>query len=283
MVQLISATRCATEHHRTLHVAFYHGSSQKSCLSSSRFYFALALVTTSVACSPAAPQTTATPAEGDGVVAVAIPEPTAAEPRKTQVVAEPADDTTALLLNPTLPQASAPPEFRVRFETTKGNFDVRCVREWAPHGVDRFYHLVRIGFFRDVAVFRMVEGFVAQFGIHGSPAVSAAWKNAELTVDDVKRSNTAGTLTYAMASQPTSRTTQVFVNLTDNSRLDKMGFAPICEVVGTGLDTVNRFFAGYKEKASREQSRIQKEGNTFLRTEFPDLDYIVDAQVLDAR
>lgn len=206
------------------------------------------------------------------------------------VVADPAGRTLAdrdapsgdaLLLEPARNLGPAPAEFRVRFETTRGPFDVRCMRAWAPHGVDRFHHLVRIGFFSDIAVFRMVAGFVAQFGIHGDPRVSAAWKDAEIPVDTVERRNTAGTISFAMAARPTSRTTQIFVNLADNSRLDEMGFAPICEVIAPGLDTVSSLFSGYAEKVSREQGRIQREGNAFLRKEFPDLDYIVSARLLD--
>ncbi|NUO51941.1 MAG: peptidylprolyl isomerase [Polyangiaceae bacterium] len=243
------------------------------------------LVASAASCSPAAEKRPAAPTEGEGAVDVAVPQPGAAEtdaPRTTEPAAEP--DSATALLDPSLPQSSAPPEFRVRFETTKGNFDLRCVREWAPHGVDRFHHLVRIGFFRDVALFRVVSGFVVQFGIHGDPRVSAAWKEAKLPVDEVRHPNSAGTVSFAMSAEPTSRTTQVFINLTDNSRLDSMGFAPICEVVGDGLtNTVSRFFSGYGEKATKTQARMQSEGNAFLRSEFPDLDYITNAYLLDTR
>lgn len=237
------------------------------------------------ACSPARERAPVAPLEGEGTVDVSVPSPAGADTEAPRTNAPAAEvDATTALLDPSIPQSSAPPEFRVRFETTKGNFDLRCVREWAPHGVDRFYHLVRIGFYRDTGLFRVVPGFVVQFGIHGNPRVNAAWKNAKLPVDEVRRPNAAGTVSYAMAGEPTTRTTQIFVNLTDNSRLDQMGFAPICEIVGEGLTTtVGRFFSGYGEKATRTQGRIESEGNTFLRAEFPDLDYVIDAQLLDAR
>jgi peptidyl-prolyl cis-trans isomerase A (cyclophilin A) len=146
--------------------------------------------------------------------------------------------------------------------------------------VDRFHQLVKVGFFDDTAVFRVVRGFVAQFGIHGDPTVSRAWRDAEIPADDVKRSNVAGTLTFAMAGRPTSRTTQLFFNLVDNERLDEMGFAPVCEIVPPGLDVVHQLYSGYSEAASRQQGRIQDEGNAFLRSEFPDLDYVIEARVV---
>jgi peptidyl-prolyl cis-trans isomerase A (cyclophilin A) len=244
------------------------------------------LVASAAACSPAAEKQPAVAGEGEGEgVDVAVPQPMAADTQAPRAPATAAEiDAATALLDPSIPQSSAPPEFRVRFETTKGNFDLRCVREWAPVGVDRFFHLVRIGFYRDAALFRVVPGFVVQFGLHGDPRVNTAWKKAKLPVDEVRRPNTPGTVSFAMAAEPTSRTTQIFVNLTDNSRLDKMGFAPICEVLGDGLTTtVSRFFSGYGEKASRTQARIESEGNTFLRSEFPDLDYIIDAHLLDTR
>jgi peptidyl-prolyl cis-trans isomerase A (cyclophilin A) len=247
----------------------------------------IALLFTAAACAPSAEREPAAPREGEGggAVDIAVPEPQPGDtgaPRSTAPAAE--IDAATALLDPSLPQSSAPPEFRVRFETTKGNFDLRCVREWAPHGVDRFHHLVRIGFYRDSALFRVVSGFVVQFGIHANPTVSAAWKKAKLPVDEVRHPNAPGTVSFAMAAEPTSRTTQIFINLTDNSRLDTMGFAPICEIVGDGLtSTVSRFFSGYGDKLSSKQGRIEAEGNGFLRAEFPDLDYVIDARLLDGR
>lgn len=212
---------------------------------------------------------------------VEVPPPGADETGARGRAVEPAPDPRALLLDPSSSAGPAPESFRVRFETTKGAFVVRCERAWAPNGVDRFHQLVRIGFFRDVAVFRVVRGFVAQFGIHGDPAVSRAWRDAEIPADEVKRSNVAGSLTFAMAGRPTSRTTQLFFNLVDNERLDEMGFAPVCEIVPPGLDVVGLFFDDYGEQVSRQQGRFQDEGNELVRREFPELDIILDARVVE--
>ncbi len=192
-----------------------------------------------------------------------------------------ARDGNPALWNPSLATAEAPEIFSVKFETTKGEFTVKCTRAWAPYGVDRFFNLVSIGFYDDVTFFRVVDKptpFVAQFGIHGNPSVNAAWQGQNLPVDEVRESNRRGTLTYAMAGAPTTRTTQLFVNLGDNRKLDGMGFAPICEV-STGMDVVDKLHAGYGEKPSGQQGRIGNEGNTFLRKEYPDLDVIKTARV----
>ena len=233
----------------------------------------------SSACSAAPPNGEPVVGRATNVIDVPAPGPAPSSARPEPPAAPP--DPRAALLDPSLAAGPAPDVFRVRFETTEGTFDVRCERAWAPHGVDRFHQLVRIGFFRDVALFRVIKGFVAQFGIHGEPEVNRAWKGAELPVDEVKRSNLAGSLTFAMAASPTSRTTQLFFNLVDNPRLDEMGFAPVCEIVPPGLDVVDRLFADYGEQASRQQGRIQDEGNDFLLREFPELDYILDARFVE--
>lgn len=239
----------------------------------------LLVVAVSSACSGAS--ATGEPIVGRATNVIDVPPPAAAPSTARTEPPAPPPDPRAALLDPSLAAGPAPDTFRVRFETTEGTFDVHCERAWAPHGVDRFHQLVRIGFFRDVALFRVIKGFVAQFGIHGEPEVSRAWKGAEIPVDEVKRSNLAGTLTFAMAASPTSRTTQLFFNLVDNPRLDEMGFAPVCEIVPPGLDVVDRLFADYGEQASRHQGRIQDEGNEFLIREFPELDYILDARVVE--
>ena len=193
--------------------------------------------------------------------------------------AVPADAPHPGLRDPTHAGMRAPDTFVVRFDTTKGPLVMRCDRSWAPHGADRFYSLVKIGFFRDMALFRMVTGFVVQFGIHGDPAISAAWKDAELPVDPVVSSNTRGRVTFAMAGAPTTRTTQLYINLGDNARLDAMGFSPVCEVT-EGMDVADRFFDGHGERVSSKQGDIQREGNAFLRKNFPGLDFIVSAAVI---
>lgn len=173
-------------------------------------------------------------------------------------------------------RATAPAEFRVAFETTAGTFVVAVRRAWAPVGADRFYNLARSGFFDGARFFRVLPGFVAQFGMHGEPAVTRAWFNQRMADDPVRHSNARGTVTFA-TSGPNSRTTQLFINYRDNTRLDEMGFAPIGEVV-EGLDVVEKFFSGYGEGAPQgqgpNQGRIMAEGNAYLEREFPRLDYV---------
>lgn len=197
--------------------------------------------------------------------------------------AEPAMDNP--LLQPRHPdnQAPAPDTFRVRFETTKGAFVVEAVRAWAPNGVDRFYNLVRNGYYDDVAFFRVIENFMAQFGIHGDPAVNTAWRNARIQDDPVVESNRRGYVSFAMAG-PNTRTTQLFINFRDNRQLDGMGFAPIAHVV-EGMDVVDAIYSGYGEGAPNgtgpAQPQIQMQGNQYLRENFPDLDYIQRASIVE--
>ena len=177
---------------------------------------------------------------------------------------------------------TAPDTFRVSFATTAGDFVIEARRDWAPRGVDRFYNLVREGFFDGARFFRVIEGFMAQFGIAGDPEVAAAWREARIADDPVQSSNTRGRVSFATAG-PGTRTTQLFVNYGDNSRLDGMGFAPIGEVV-EGMDVVDALHAGYGEGAPRgrgpDQGRIQREGNAYLESEFPDLDWVRTAEIV---
>ena len=188
------------------------------------------------------------------------------------------------LLQPESPAMTeqAPATFRVAFETTRGNFVVESRRDWAPLGADRFYNLVREGFFDDVRFFRVIDGFMAQFGISGDPQVAAAWQGARIPDDPVVTGNTRGRISFA-TSGPGSRTTQLFINYGDNSRLDEMGFSPIGEVV-EGMEVVDALHAGYGEGAPRgrgpDQARIQREGNAYLASEFPDLDWIRAARIV---
>jgi peptidyl-prolyl cis-trans isomerase A (cyclophilin A) len=174
----------------------------------------------------------------------------------------------------------APDRFTVRMETTEGPLIIDVTREWSPNGADRFYTLVREGFFTDVAFFRVVEGFMAQGGIHGDPQVSARWRDRRIQDDPVRQSNTRGMVSFAMAG-PNTRTTQFFINFVDNTRLDSMGFSPFGRV--RDMSVVDRFYNGYGEGAPRgrgpDQSRIQREGNTYLRADFPELDYIRSATI----
>jgi len=188
------------------------------------------------------------------------------------------------LLNPTSAEmtAAAPESYRVRFQTTAGDFVVQVQRSLSPNGADRFYNLVSNGFYDGARFFRVIDGFMAQFGMHGDPQVTAAWRAAPIQDDPVMASNTRGMVTFAMTGQPNSRTTQVFINYGDNSNLDAMGFAPFGEVV-EGMDVVDQLYSGYGEGAPNgsgpSQADIQAQGNAYLESSFPDLDYIERATV----
>ena len=187
------------------------------------------------------------------------------------------------LKNPASLKEQAPATYKARFDTSAGVFVIQVNRDWAPLGADRFYNLVKSGFYDDARFFRAISGFMVQFGIHADPAISAAWRNARIGVDPVKQGNKPMRITYAMGGSPDTRTTQVFINFVDNSSgLDKLGFASFGEVV-EGQDVVKKIFTGYGEGAPRgkgpEQGRIQMEGNAYLNKEFPKLDYIKKATI----
>ncbi len=173
----------------------------------------------------------------------------------------------------------APDQFKVAFDCSNGTFVVECHRDWAPNGVDRFYKLVKSGFYNDNRVFRVVKSFAAQFGISGQPALNAQWMQSTIPDDPVKESNTRGRLTFAAGRDPHSRSTQVFINLANNLRLDSMGFAPIGEVV-EGMETVDGFFSGYGEQVTNLQQKIAGEGNGFLDQNFPKLSTIKRAHIV---
>ena len=179
--------------------------------------------------------------------------------------------------------APAPDSFRVAMETSKGNFTIMARREWAPKGVDRFYHLVRLGFFDDVRFFRVLPGFMAQFGMHGDPKVNSAWESLRLEDDPVKAENKRGMVTFAKTSEPNSRSTQLFINTVDNLNLDGDGFAPIGEVV-EGLPVVDSLYADYGEGppfgAGPDQTRMATQGNAYLAQSFPKLDFIRRARIV---
>ncbi|HXF10746.1 MAG TPA: peptidylprolyl isomerase [Desulfuromonadaceae bacterium] len=178
----------------------------------------------------------------------------------------------------------APDTFKAQFDTTKGKFTIEVTRALSPNGADRFYTLVKSGFFKDVAFFRVVPGFMCQFGIHGDPAVSAKWRPANISDDPVKGTNARGTITYAMAG-PNTRTTQFFINFKDNTGLDGQGFSPFGKVVD-GMDIVDKINGEYGDGApwgrGPDQGRIQTEGNAYLKKEFPNLDYINSVTILPA-
>jgi len=176
----------------------------------------------------------------------------------------------------------SPESFKVKFETTKGNFTVEVTRSLSPNGADRFYNLVRSGYFKDVAFFRVIPGFMCQFGIHGDPKISAAWRKAQIPDDPVKGSNTRGAITFATGG-PNTRTTQLFISFGDNSRLDNSGFSPFGKVT-EGMDVVDKINGEYGEGAPSgrgpNQGRIQTEGNAYLKKDFPNLDYIKSTTVV---
>ena len=174
------------------------------------------------------------------------------------------------LLNPASMHAKAPDLYKAQFTTTRGDFVVEVHREWAPLGADRFYNLVKNGYFTNAAFFRVVPGFIVQFGLNANPAVNKAWDNAKFADDPVKDSNHAGTLTFATAG-PNTRTTQLFINLAENPRLDGMGFSPFGTIT-SGMDVVEKIYAGYGEQPDQEQ--ITEHGAAYLTKSFPKLDVI---------
>jgi len=182
------------------------------------------------------------------------------------------------LLHPQAPELNvqAPESYRARFETSDGDFVVQVRRAWAPTGADRFYNLVANGYYDGARFFRVINGFMAQFGMNADPLVTAQWRVATLRDDPVVESNTRGRVTFAMTSQPNSRTTQVFINFGNNANLDGMGFAPFGEIV-EGMEVVDGFYAGYGE--SPDQGQIQGRGNEYLESTFPELDHVVRATI----
>ena len=185
------------------------------------------------------------------------------------------------LLDPSLATEKAPDLYRVKMETTAGNFVIEVHREWAPLGADRFYNLVKIGYFTDAAFFRVLAGFMAQAGFHGDPAVSQAWLNSRIKDDPVTKSNSQGMVTFAMGG-PNTRSAQIFINYGDNSYLDNSGFAPFGQVV-EGFESVSALHSGYGEGEPKgkgpAQGKVYRLGNEYLKTEFPELDYIVRAAI----
>jgi peptidyl-prolyl cis-trans isomerase A (cyclophilin A) len=196
-----------------------------------------------------------------------------------------AADTSASSKVPSPSEATAPAPavFKVKMETTKGGFVVEVHRDWAPLGADRFYSRVKAGFFTDLAFFRVVKGFMVQLGIHGDPAVSRQWRSATIKDDPTgKQSNKRGMVTFATAG-PDMRTTQIFINYGNNSRLDSMGFPPFGKVVD-GMKVVDAIEGMYGEGAPEGrgpmQDRIQSQGNAYLKASFPKLDYVKRATIV---
>ena len=189
------------------------------------------------------------------------------------------------LLDPKSPAVNltAPTEFKVKLETSKGDLVVKVVREWAPKGADRFYSLVKNGYYDDCRFYRVLPKYVAQTGIHGDPKISMKWHEAPIDDDPVKQKNLRGRISFAKAG-PNSRTTNLFINLRDSTSLDSQGFAPIGEIV-EGLDVADLLHSGYGDGAPKgrgpSQKKIYEEGNAWLQKEFKDLDFIKTAKVVE--
>lgn len=177
---------------------------------------------------------------------------------------------------------AAPETFQVEFETSKGVFIVEAHRSWSPHGVDRFYYLVQNRFFEQVRFYRVINNFMVQFGAHGDPEVAGVWDVMNFPDDPVTQKNLRGYLTYAKRGVPNSRTTQFFINYGDNLRLDSDGFSPIGQVI-QGMDVVDQLYSGYGEGppsgTGPNQGQLKMEGNSYLKSQFPNLDYIIKAKI----
>lgn len=188
------------------------------------------------------------------------------------------------LLKPASLNQKAPATYKAKFTTTQGVFVVEVTRAWAPLGADRFYNLVKNGFFTDASFFRVISGFMVQFGLSAKPAISAVWSHAVIPDDPVTQSNKRGYVTFATAG-PNTRTTQIFINYGDNSRLDSEGFAPFGQVI-EGMDVVDKLYSGYGEGAPQgggpDQALVEAKGKAYLDADFPKLDSIKTAVIVPA-
>lgn len=183
--------------------------------------------------------------------------------------------------DPSSLKEKAPATYKAKFDTSKGTFVIEVHRAWAPNGADRFYNLVKSGYYNDVRFFRVIKGFMVQFGISGNPDLNAVWREARIPDDDVTESNQRGYVSFATGG-PNTRTTQVFINFGNNSGLDGQGFSPFGQVV-SGMNVVDALYGGYGEGAPRgngpDQGRLQGRGNAYLNADFPKLDYIEKATI----
>lgn len=187
------------------------------------------------------------------------------------------------LTNPSLANKTAPEKFFARFETTKGDFVVEVTREFSPNGADRFYNMVDIGYFKDIAIFRAVPNFMFQFGVHGDPNVSKHWKDATIKDDAPgKASNVPGFLTFAKTGMPNSRSAQIFINLGNNAFLDRQGFTPFGKVV-EGLEVVGKINTEYGENDPSDQGALIQKGNKWLLGKYPRLDIIRSVTFVEAK
>ncbi|MCL2449133.1 MAG: peptidylprolyl isomerase [Polyangiaceae bacterium] len=233
----------------------------------------------------AAVQTVSTPITmADGGARPTPPPPASAPPPPVPAASGPLASTLhPALLDVSKASEKAPSTYKAKFTTSRGEFVVEVHRDWAPNGADRFYNLVKLGFYDDTRFFRAISGFMVQFGINGDPAVNAKWQEANIPDDAVSQSNKPGFISFAQRGTPNSRSTQVFINYGDNKNLDGMRFAPFGQVV-KGTDVVQSLYQGYGEGAPRgagpDQGRIQAQGNAYLDSQFPKLDAIKHAEIM---
>ncbi len=222
------------------------------------------------------------PAKPAEPTAAPATEPAPPTPPPAPATPPPAASRTALL-DPAKLAERAPATYQARFVTSKGAFTIQVQRDWAPTGADRFYNLVKNGYFDDTRFFRAIKGFMVQFGINGDPKVNEVWREARINDDPVKESNKRGFVTFAKTIAPDSRTTQVFINFGDNTNLDRMGFAPFGKVV-SGMDVVDALHTDYGEGAPSgmgpDEGRTQAEGNGYLDRDFPKLDQTKKATIV---
>ena len=179
----------------------------------------------------------------------------------------------------------APSYFKARFETTQGNFDIEAKRVWSPEGVDRLYQLIKNEFYTDIAIFRVVPGFVAQFGIHNDSLVNSSWRRFKIADEEVVESNDFMTISFARGGVKT-RTTQIFINLKKNKRLDALAYSgvkgfPVIAKVIAGKDNILKFYDGYGDRLGMRQDSLNRYGNTFIRTNYPEIDFIKKAYILN--
>jgi peptidyl-prolyl cis-trans isomerase A (cyclophilin A) len=245
------------------------------------FTFAAAMASGALAQSTAKPAaTTQKPATTTEKPATATQKPAATKPAAQKpappkpTTAKPAA-TSAALRTPAKLKDVAPATYRANFETSIGVFVIEVTKAWAPKGADRFYNLVKYGYFDGGRFFRVIPNFMVQFGINGDPKLNAVWSEANITDDPTTQSNRRGYVTFATRG-PNTRTTQLFINFKDNSFLDSQGFAPFGQVV-SGMEIVDKINAEYRENP--DQTRIQREGNAYLTKAFPRLDYIKKASI----
>ena len=178
----------------------------------------------------------------------------------------------------------APTTFKARFETTQGNFDIVAVRSMSPYGVDRLYQLIKHDFYTDIAIFRVLPDYVVQFGIHTDSLTNTRWKEYKIPDEIVKQSNDSMTISFARGGVE-SRTTQLFINMKDNKRLDRLDYNgvkgfPVVAKITSGMEVIHKLYSEYGPAPARRQGEIYAKGNVYLRKEFPNLDYITKAYIL---